>query len=377
MAMGMAGLVAGLWGGLLRLGWDLPIASGPLVTHHGPLMVGGFLGTLIGLERAVALGSRWAYAAPLLSGLGGLALAGGAPGHAAPVAVAAGSLVVTIGFGILIGRGATLFLAIMAAGSVSWLVGNVLWVLGWPVYHVVHWWLGFLVLTIAGERLELSRLVRISPARQACFVSIVGVLLLGFLLGGLASQQGARVSGAALIGLTAWLALHDLARRTIHFAGLPRFIAACVLSGYVWLAASGAIALIFGPMTSGIWYDAALHAAFLGFVFAMIFGHAPIIFPAVLGVAVPFRSAFYAHLLVLHLSLAARIYGDLTGSTLLRQWSGALNALVIFLFLANTARSVLLQKWAERGLAANVPDAQASLLEAAPRPVHAVGEESR
>jgi len=43
-------------------------------------MVSGFLGTLISLERAVALKARWPYAAPLLSGLGDAALIVGGPG---------------------------------------------------------------------------------------------------------------------------------------------------------------------------------------------------------------------------------------------------------------------------------------------------------
>ena len=62
-------LLAAIRAGLLRMGWVLP-SLGSLTAAHGPLMVCGFLGTLIGLERAVALGRRWAYTAPLLSGLG-------------------------------------------------------------------------------------------------------------------------------------------------------------------------------------------------------------------------------------------------------------------------------------------------------------------
>jgi hypothetical protein len=40
------------------------LAAG-LYIGHGPLMVCGFLGTLISLERAVAL-DAWSYAAPAL-----------------------------------------------------------------------------------------------------------------------------------------------------------------------------------------------------------------------------------------------------------------------------------------------------------------------
>ena len=79
MFLAVLALLAGLWAGLLRLGWQLP----PLVLHlpvqHGPLMVSGFLGTLNSLERAVALsqnqnGRRRYYLAPLLAGLGAVTL---------------------------------------------------------------------------------------------------------------------------------------------------------------------------------------------------------------------------------------------------------------------------------------------------------------
>ena len=39
----------------------------------------------------------------------------------------------------------------------------------------------------------------------------------------------------------------------------------------------------------------------------MVFGHAPIIFPAVLRVAVPYHATFYLPLALLHASLAVRL----------------------------------------------------------------------
>jgi hypothetical protein len=55
LALAWAALIGALWGGLLRLGWAWPTPQPSLALLHGPLMVCGFLGTLIGLERAVAL----------------------------------------------------------------------------------------------------------------------------------------------------------------------------------------------------------------------------------------------------------------------------------------------------------------------------------
>ena len=55
LALGALALIAGLYGALGRLGWTLP-AGDSLAALHGPLMISGLFGTLIGLERAVALG---------------------------------------------------------------------------------------------------------------------------------------------------------------------------------------------------------------------------------------------------------------------------------------------------------------------------------
>src|SRR5438093_11059695 len=90
MALGMLALLTALWGGLVRLGWAWPLPWPTLFIAHGPLMVCGFLGTLIGVERAVALGAVWPYAAPLLTAAGSLALLTGLP---APPLMTLGSLV--------------------------------------------------------------------------------------------------------------------------------------------------------------------------------------------------------------------------------------------------------------------------------------------
>lgn len=341
---GMLALLAGLWGGVARLGWELPSPGVPLATLHGPLMVSGFLGTLIGLERAVALGHRWAFAGPLLTGLGTLTLLtglGGWSGPLAPFALSAGSLVLVAVFAVVLRRQPALFTATMAAGAVVWLAGNALWLARWPIHRIVLWWVGFLVLTIAGERLELARMLRLTAARRAAFLVAAGLFAAGLLGSVVAPDAGVRLAGAGLVALAAWLARYDVARRTVRQAGLPRFVALCLFSGYVWLGIGGLLAVLFGGVAAGARYDALLHALFLGFVFAMIFGHAPIIFPAVLGLPVRFRPTFYVPLVLLHLTLLVRVAGDLVPWPAGRAWGGLLNALTVGLFLASTAHAIL------------------------------------
>jgi len=133
--------------------------------------------------------------------------------------------------------------------------------------------------------------------------------------------------------------VYDVARRTIRQSGLTRFIAVCLLSGYIWLGAGGGLALVNGGVMAGPHYDALLHAIFLGFVFAMIFGHAPIIFPSVLKIPITFQLAFYAPLILLHLSLLLRVVGDLTLWMPGRQWGGMVNVLTLLAFMGGMVRS--------------------------------------
>ncbi|MBI2206481.1 MAG: hypothetical protein HYU41_21825 [Candidatus Rokubacteria bacterium] len=349
MALGGLALVGALLGGLVRIGWVLSVPA-TLVMFHGPLMSAGFLGTVIGLERAVALGRLWAYAAPVASGLGGLALLVGAPGGAWLMML--GSAVMVLVFAEILRRQAALFTAVMALGALCWAIGQALWLAGEPMHHVAFWWAGFLVLTIAGERLELTRLLRLGGPSRAAFVLAVIVLL-----GGLGSMPftfvaGVRMTGVAFVALALWLGRFDIARRTIGTSGLPRFIATALLSGYAWLGVAGLLAMRWGGVTAGPSYDAMLHAVFVGFVFSMIFGHAPIIVPALLGRAVPYRPRFYVHLAVLHASLALRIVGDLAPWPPGREWGGLVNALAIVLFFASTAAAMVQR---EHGSAQEAP----------------------
>ena len=88
-------------------------------------------------------------------------------------------------------------------------------------------------------------------------------------------------------------------------------------------------------------YDAALHAIGMGFVISMVFGHAPIIFPAVLRVTMRYHPSFYAPLALLHFALALRLAGDAGGDPDWVRWGGLLGAAALLAFIASTAVAVL------------------------------------
>lgn len=340
LLLAFAALFLGMGTGLARLGWSLPGAG--LTALHGPFMASGFFGTVISLERAVALRQRWAYAAPLLSGLATLASVLGAPLAVAPALATAGSAVMLAASAVVYRRQRELFTLTLALGAASWTVGNLLWLGGQAVYAVVPWWIAFLVLTIAGERLELSRFLPPSPIAKRVFAALIAVLLGGVTVSLVARPVGTVALGIALTGLALWLMRQDVARRTVKTSGLTRFIAVCLLSGYVWLAVSGASILLSGGLgMGGTAYDAALHAVLLGFVFSMVFGHAPIIIPAVLRVPIPYSSYLYAPLALLHASLIIRLAGDWLGFPPWRAWGGALNGLALLIFVLGTLVAVI------------------------------------
>lgn len=340
--MGMLSLIAALLGGLIRIGWPLPQVLHNFSILHGPLMVSGFLGTLISLERAVALKKGYTFIAPLLTGIGAVMLITGIQPQYAPLLMTLGSLGLVIVFALLFRAHPALHIAIMGLGAVSWFGGNFLWFKGAPVSHIIMWWVGFLVLTIAGERLELSRLLQPTAGVKTFFLISISILITGIMFTDVVYASGIRLAGIGMAALSIWLMKYDMARRTVYQKGLPRFIALCLLSGYVWLLLSGLMAIFAGGVIAGPVYDAMLHTVFLGFVFVMIFGHAPIIFPAVLGKAMDFHPRFYIHLILLHITLILRISGDLLVWMPARQWGGLLNVIAILIFFVNTISAVLL-----------------------------------
>ncbi len=342
LALGFVSLLGGVLAGLARLGLSVPLPHADMAMLHGPVMLSGFFGAVIALERAAALGKRWVFLAPLGAGLSGVLLVAGAPVGIAMLLMSAASAVLLAASVWVWTRQKAGFTATMAGGAACWLVGNGLLLLGLNMQAVVLWWMLFLVLTIAGERLELSRFRPPTPWAGPAFAMIVALLVLGAAVAMMVPDIGFHLTGVGLLALAFWLVRFDVVRRTIRGTGLPRYVAVCLLSGYVWLALGGLIAIASPDPTGGA-YDPILHSVFLGFVFAMVFGHAPIILPAVLRLAMPYAPRLYGPLVVLHLGVALRLTGGLSGDLPMRQWGGVVNAASLLLFVAVTAYTVVVK----------------------------------
>lgn len=343
LPFGVLVLLAGLWGGLARLGYAVPDA-GSTFAQHGFLMSIGFLGTLISTERAVALGRWWAWGVPGFSVLGSAwVVFADTPQIGYAFFFIAGVDLVIV-YGRLHQIQASTHNTLMGFAAVGWAVAALIGMLGRPVSDTVPWLAIFLVVTITAERLELSRMLkRTKPVRIALVVAII-VMFVGATWEIWNVTIGVRVTGAGMIGMAVWLMIYDLARRTIHARAVTRFMATGLLAGYVWLVAGGLLWLIAGdqvanPRYDGAafnpWYDAELHTVFLGFVMSMVFAHAPVIAPAVVRRPLPYFPIFYAPLALLHAALLLRIVvGDGLGVVWAWQIGGVLNEVALLAFVA-------------------------------------------
>lgn len=326
----------GVCGGATQLYWMVvPFSWFKIswVTSHGPLMVNGFLGTVIGVKKAVDLRNDWTFLSPLLTLAGGLMLISGVSSQVPKLHFVFGSAWLCAITAIAFFRQRSIARLLLLDGCALWSCGNVLWLLGWPIHRLVPWWIGFLLCTIVSKCVSRSRSVGFTLWQRwlAFFATLV------FSVGVVASAPlqlwGEQTAALGMIALAVCVLLGTATGIDRHQV-LPRFTAACSASGSGWLALAGTGLLIHTPLPAyGRVYDAILHAFFLGFVGPMIVTEILIISMSL--ATGPLRScrSYYLVLLLFHATLAGRIAGDLRPSDKLNGWCGTVNALLIALFV--------------------------------------------
>lgn len=331
---GGASLVLGLYAALILLGVPNALNLERIGDYHAPLMVFGFVGTLIVLERSVAARRGWGYLSPALLGLGSLSLLTALPETVGKIAIALGFVSLLGLYWVVWRRQPAAATGIQILGAASGLAASLLWLGGAPVVDLVPGMASFLILTIAGERLELGRISPTVTTRVEGFGlgASVGIAAAAT-MAPLYPDTGYPLLGTAMLVLVGWAARFDVATRLVRSSGLPRFMAMCLLAGYVWLVVAGLIWIVSGEVSSGWLYDAVLHSVFLGFVMSMIMAHAPVILPAVLRVPLPYRPFLYVPVALLHVSLAVRVIGDFRQLPELVTWGGYGNVTALLLFV--------------------------------------------
>ena len=327
--------VAGFYGGLARIGVPLPYADAPSGLH-GVIMMQGVFGTLVPLERAVALRTPAWLVGPALSILATASLIAGAPELFGLTLFAMSAVLFCCMSAYVVRLQPASFTLALFLGSASLKVAAIENLVNdGDVTSAVPWWLSFLVLTVAGERLELSRLMGHGRGSVTAFFGAATVLLAGAAMG-FDRPSGPLVYGIGLMLLAAWLLRFDIAHRTIRMQGKARFMGVAILCGHAWLAVAAIVAFAL-PSGAGS-MDALIHTITIGFGLSMVMGHALIILPAVAGVAIQYSPSMFVPLLLLQASVAWRIVADALVVEL--RWSaGVFAVLALAAFVAFAVRN--------------------------------------
>lgn len=324
-------LITGVFAGLARLGWT-QIAF-PAMIHHGGIMIGGFLGTLISLEKIIPLKKKWLYVFPLLAGCSVIAFFAGSSAYAFALLLSSSAGLSGVFFAYWL-RERSLIYALMFVGALSWLIGNVLMLQENFYPLAIAWWMGFALLVICAERIELMKFLPVTQKNKYFFTA----LLMLFIAGAALSFHGigSTFAGISLIACSLWLLKFDLIGITIKKTGLQKFVAFSLMAGYVSLLLTGVFLLSLSNQAFA--YDITLHTFFIGFVFSMIFAHGPIILPGVIGSSVkPFHRILYFWLILLHASWILRMAGGVALQMEWRMISGIISFTAILGYLFSIA----------------------------------------
>lgn len=332
----VAALVIGVVAGLARFAVDVPGGSRAVGLYHGALMVSGFAGTVIGLERAAAAGHPAALLGPTASAVGAVALVLGADEVAASAFLVAATVLLLTLLRFWRLQPAPPLLVI-SLGAACWAGASLRWLAGGTAVEVVPWWIAFLALTVAGERLELTRFRR-QPLLPVAVAAIA--LVAGLAVTLVDRAAGARLIGGALLLTGAWLAWTDTARVTVRRGGLATYTGATLLACYASLVLAGAW-LLAAPASGTTAYDSALHLFFVGFVMGAIFAHGPIILPALTGLTIRVTALTPIAVMLLYASLALRVAGNSASEHTWRQAAGSLHAIAFALFALGLVVGVL------------------------------------
>lgn len=324
-------LLTGLIGGLGLMDITRLIAAAE--KYHGPLMVFGFVGTAITLERAIALRRKWALLGPLSLIIGSI------------IAVLSGlhyysATLWSLGFVFLCAiyyhiyrRQPTLTLIIQTAGAIAAIIAALRWLSTQDFHHSLIAAAIFVVLTVIGERIELARLQFPTGPEQkvtalSLFILCAGVIAI------VEEDLGSRSVGLGFLILTIYMARRDVARNLIRSTALPRYSAVLMLLAYFWLGVGAIAWIVLGNQTEGYRYDIIIHTMFLGFTMSMIFAHAPIIFTSVLKQSQVYSPVLYFPVIIMQLGLICRVaIGDVLEHQSIWQLGGVLNVLALVAFM--------------------------------------------
>ena len=210
--------------------------------------------------------------------------------------------------------------AVEALGAVLAALAALLWVRV-DAAVVVPLLAGFVVLTIAAERVELAR-IHLPASAERTLVAVAALVATTATSAVLFPTPAHGPSASPCSCSSAGWRRATSPGAPSAPRGQARFSAAAMLTGYAWLAVAGVAWTVAGVTTTPATHDVVVHTIFLGFVMSMVLAHAPVILPAVLRRPVPYRPLLWVPLVVLHAALVTRVAGDLSGPPVLTAVGG-------------------------------------------------------
>lgn len=321
-------LIVGMTAGLIRIGWELPLSV--IAVHHGALMVGGFLGTLILLEKVIPLKRKMLLLLPLANALGVLIAVPGLFNTGLIFLIVGSVSLLAIFVSYLIKQPKELSMMMMVAGSLCQIIGHVMLATKQFYPLAFPWWMGFILLVIMGERIELSKFLPVKRQHKNILVFLSVLFFFGLIMP--FHGIGKYFSGVSLVLIALWLLRHDSISISIRKDGLTRFVGFTLMMGCCALILTGVFLISLPDLPFA--YDAIVHTFFIGFAFSMIYAHGPIILPGVLGLSVkPYHAFLYVPVVLSLSSLIVRLLADLNFlSYSFRSWSGWISVISILLY---------------------------------------------
>ncbi|MEQ8713805.1 MAG: hypothetical protein RIC80_12370 [Cyclobacteriaceae bacterium] len=314
-------LILGLITGLSRFG----LFPTDLSIHHGVLMLNGFAGGLITLERTLSK--------PVLANFISLIML--------VVGVILASLDMTWGLWLVTGAIILLILAeVQASRTHHWayhlmqLTGLLCWLTANAKYQfsnfypaAVPFWQAFVLMMILATRLK-----KIDRISDLTVMLVLGLYIVSICLP--FHSAASSLTGVLLITLAA-----VVLRLELRHSDDQRYRLMIV---YGWLIATAIGMLLSDQILNS--YDFVLHSFFLGFLFNMIFLNASKAIVSKFGViGIPLAESLW--MIIMTAGLLIRIVpGDVLGIEMARVVGGIISILAILGFLGSVIRSVVLTR---------------------------------
>ena len=324
-------LLAVVLGALRLLSLHGIISMTPLTSlqyHHGELMVFAFLAPLILTERYLGAANfslnRSIHVMPFLAAAGAvLKLLSWVTGVI--VLNTIGSITIAVAVVIYVyllyslGRQSTqpLPFRYMLLGALVLLAGTLINIsrspAGNPAFTLLL--ISFPILTILGERVELSRFLSPAIYRRAgwgFWVALVASAVLLFRILLVDNDYLVSVWAVLLAMMVVPLLRSELTLVRLGRKGLHLYLGRHLVVAYVWLFL-GLLVLVIAREGYPL-YDAATHALAIGFVFTMIMAHAPVIIPVIFPRKIAEEKLGYYPLVLLTIGAGMRMVGYLLGA---------------------------------------------------------------